>query len=115
MMGPDRGPDDDTECGGQMGTMLTKRITYDASAEEVAAMLDDPTFREAVLERQKVLRGSVRTYSVLNDGRRHIGAFYLPGDVFGVEPPVNINRGAEAGKGGVHCLLETAPPETLAH
>ena len=42
-----------------MGTMLTKRITYDASAEEVAAMLDDPTFREAVLERQKVLRGSV--------------------------------------------------------
>jgi hypothetical protein len=42
-----------------MGTMLTKRITYDASAEEVAAMLDDPAFREAVLERQKVLRGSV--------------------------------------------------------
>jgi CRP/FNR family transcriptional regulator, nitrogen fixation regulation protein len=33
----------------------------------------------------KVLSGSVRTYKVLNDGRRQIGAFYLPGDVFGLE------------------------------
>lgn len=44
-----------------MGGMkkLTKTLTYDASAEAVAAMLDDPAFREAVLERQQVLRGSV--------------------------------------------------------
>jgi hypothetical protein len=42
-----------------MGTRLTKRLTYDATAEQVAAMLDDPAFREEVLERQKVLRGSV--------------------------------------------------------
>jgi Protein of unknown function (DUF2505) len=41
-----------------MGTKLTKRLTYDATAEEVAAMLDDSGFRERVLERQKVLRGS---------------------------------------------------------
>ncbi len=33
----------------------------------------------------KVVNGSVRTYKVLNDGRRQIGAFYLPGDVFGLE------------------------------
>jgi CRP-like cAMP-binding protein len=33
----------------------------------------------------KVLSGSVRTYKVLNDGRRQIGAFYLPGDLFGLE------------------------------
>ena len=33
----------------------------------------------------KVLVGTVRTYKVLNDGRRQIGAFYLPGDVFGLE------------------------------
>jgi CRP/FNR family nitrogen fixation transcriptional regulator len=33
----------------------------------------------------KVVTGSVRTYKVLNDGRRQIGAFYLPGDVFGLE------------------------------
>ncbi|MFA6264534.1 MAG: helix-turn-helix domain-containing protein [Pseudolabrys sp.] len=33
----------------------------------------------------KVVSGAVRTYRVLNDGRRQIGAFYLPGDVFGLE------------------------------
>ncbi|HTQ83744.1 MAG TPA: helix-turn-helix domain-containing protein [Pseudolabrys sp.] len=33
----------------------------------------------------KVVSGTVRTYKVLNDGRRQIGAFYLPGDVFGLE------------------------------
>ena len=38
---------------------LTKKLTYAAPAEAVAAMLDDPAFREAVLERQQVLRGSV--------------------------------------------------------
>jgi CRP-like cAMP-binding protein len=33
----------------------------------------------------KVLSGTVRTYKVLSDGRRQIGAFYLPGDIFGFE------------------------------
>jgi CRP/FNR family nitrogen fixation transcriptional regulator len=33
----------------------------------------------------KVTSGAVRTYKVLADGRRQIGAFYLPGDVFGLE------------------------------
>jgi CRP/FNR family nitrogen fixation transcriptional regulator len=33
----------------------------------------------------QVVRGAVRTYKVLQDGRRQIGAFYLPGDVFGLE------------------------------
>jgi CRP/FNR family transcriptional regulator, nitrogen fixation regulation protein len=33
----------------------------------------------------KVVAGAVRTYKVLADGRRQIGAFYLPGDVFGLE------------------------------
>jgi CRP/FNR family nitrogen fixation transcriptional regulator len=33
----------------------------------------------------KVVSGVVRTYKVLNDGRRQIGSFYLPGDIFGLE------------------------------
>jgi CRP/FNR family transcriptional regulator, nitrogen fixation regulation protein len=33
----------------------------------------------------QVIRGSVRSYKLLSDGRRQIGAFYLPGDVFGLE------------------------------
>lgn len=31
----------------------------------------------------KVISGSVRTYKILADGRRQIGGFYLPGDIFG--------------------------------
>ena len=33
----------------------------------------------------KVISGSVRTYKILSDGRRQIGGFYLPGDIFGLE------------------------------
>jgi CRP/FNR family nitrogen fixation transcriptional regulator len=33
----------------------------------------------------KVVSGTVRTYKVLNDGRRQIGAFYVAGDMFGLE------------------------------
>ncbi len=33
----------------------------------------------------KVVGGAVRTYKLLNDGRRQISAFHLPGDVFGLE------------------------------
>lgn len=33
----------------------------------------------------RVISGAVRTYRMLDDGRRQICAFYLPGDVFGVE------------------------------
>jgi CRP-like cAMP-binding protein len=44
----------------------------------------------------KVLSGSVRTYKVLSDGRRQIGAFYLPGDVFGLEVGDEHTFSAEA-------------------
>jgi len=33
----------------------------------------------------KVVGGSVRTYKILSDGRRQVGGFYLPGDIFGLE------------------------------
>ena len=33
----------------------------------------------------KVISGSVRTYKILRDGRRQVGGFYLPGDIFGLE------------------------------
>ncbi|WP_374456205.1 DUF2505 domain-containing protein [Nocardioides sp.] len=43
-----------------MSTRLAKQFTYDAPAEAVAAMLDDQAFREEVLRRQKVVRGSAK-------------------------------------------------------
>lgn len=33
----------------------------------------------------KVISGTVRSYKILDDGRRQIGAFYFPGDIFGLE------------------------------
>ena len=44
----------------------------------------------------KVVSGAVRTYKVLNDGRRQIGSFYLPGDIFGLEVGDEHSFSAEA-------------------
>jgi len=44
----------------------------------------------------RVISGAVRTYKVLNDGRRQIGGFYLPGDVFGLEVGDEHSFSAEA-------------------
>jgi CRP/FNR family nitrogen fixation transcriptional regulator len=44
----------------------------------------------------QIIRGSVRTYKLLSDGRRQIGAFLLPGDVFGLESGTSHRLAAEA-------------------
>ena len=43
-----------------------------------------------------VTSGCVRTSRILDDGRRQIGAFYLPGDVFGLEAGDEHTFSAEA-------------------
>ncbi len=44
----------------------------------------------------KVISGSVRTYKILSDGRRQIGGFYLPGEIFGLEFADEHTLSAEA-------------------
>jgi CRP/FNR family nitrogen fixation transcriptional regulator len=44
----------------------------------------------------QVVRGAVRSYKLLNDGRRQIGAFHLPGDTFGLESGLAHRLTAEA-------------------
>src|SRR6478609_10182622 len=44
----------------------------------------------------KVVSGTVRTYKILTDGRRQIGAFYLTGDIFGLESGDEHDFSAEA-------------------
>lgn len=44
----------------------------------------------------KVVRGVVRTYKLLNDGRRQISAFLFPGDVFGLDAAEEHRFTAEA-------------------
>src|SRR2546421_6706688 len=33
----------------------------------------------------QIIEGAVRTHKLLSDGRRQIGAFHLPGDIFGLD------------------------------
>lgn len=44
----------------------------------------------------KVVSGAVRELKILRDGRRHIGAFNLPGDIFGIESGLRHRFSAEA-------------------
>src|SRR3974377_310923 len=44
----------------------------------------------------RVISGSVRTYKILSDGRRQVGGFYLPGDIFGLEFAEDHTFSAEA-------------------
>jgi len=44
----------------------------------------------------KVVSGAVRSYKLLADGRRQIGAFHLPGDLFGLEASDRHQLTAEA-------------------
>jgi len=37
----------------------------------------------------RVISGGVRTYNILNDGRRQIGGFHLPDDIFGLHARIS--------------------------
>jgi CRP/FNR family nitrogen fixation transcriptional regulator len=52
----------------------------------------------------QVVSGAVRTYKVLENGRRQICAFYLPGDIFGFEAGDTHMASAEA-VGETHVLV----------
>jgi hypothetical protein len=43
-----------------MSKRVVKDLVYDASVEEVSAMMQDPAFRTLVLERLRVLRGDAK-------------------------------------------------------
>jgi CRP/FNR family nitrogen fixation transcriptional regulator len=58
----------------------------------------------------QVVKGAVRTYKVLQDGRRQIGAFHLPGDVFGLEADEEYSFSAEA---VCDCTLRLARRATI--
>ena len=70
--------------------------------EEMGAIISFP--RDAEIYREsspagclyKVISGTVRTFKALSNGRRQIRAFYLPGDIFGVETGPEHAFSAEA-------------------
>jgi CRP/FNR family nitrogen fixation transcriptional regulator len=58
--------------------------------------------------------GAVRTYKVLSDGRRQIGAFILPGDVFGLEAGIAHSFSAEAVTNSTVRVAARSALETMA-
>jgi Cyclic nucleotide-binding domain len=77
----------------------------------------------------QVIEGAVRSYKLLSDGRRQIGAFHLAGDIFGLEfdgfhrfsTEAVFNEAAygEAAKSGTlgaqQCCNDTVFPEDGEH
>lgn len=64
---------------GQLSTQLGVSLPY-ARDEEIYGQDEDADFI------YQVVKGAVRTTRLMSDGRRQIGDFYYPGDVFGIEP-----------------------------
>src|SRR5215813_15346910 len=63
----------------------------------------------------QVISGAVRTYKLLSDGRRQIGAFHLPGDVFGLESGATHRLAAEAILDTTLRLVKRKSLEQAAH
>ncbi len=72
------------------------------SMQLMGAMMSYPRNTEIFGENEpadylyKIVSGSVRTYKILSDGRRQVGGFYLPGDIFGLEFADEHTLSAEA-------------------
>jgi CRP-like cAMP-binding protein len=62
----------------------------------------------------KVVSGAVRCYRVLDDGRRQIGAFHLPGDMFGLEAGTAHASSAEAIADSVVLVIKRSAVLALA-
>jgi CRP/FNR family transcriptional regulator, nitrogen fixation regulation protein len=62
----------------------------------------------------KLVSGSVRTSTILADGRRQIGAFYLPGDIFGLEVGSEHASAAEAITDAEVIVVKRSAVEALA-
>jgi CRP/FNR family nitrogen fixation transcriptional regulator len=62
----------------------------------------------------KVVSGTVRTSKILDDGRRQIGEFYLPGDIFGLEVGSEHAFSAEAITDAKVIVIKRSAVEALA-
>ncbi len=62
----------------------------------------------------QVIEGAVRSHKLLSDGRRQIGAFHLPGDIFGLENGDFHRLTAEAIIETTVCLIKRQSLERIA-
>jgi CRP/FNR family nitrogen fixation transcriptional regulator len=61
-----------------------------------------------------VAKGAVRSYKLLSDGRRQIEAFYLPGNLFGVEAGEKHRFSAEAISGSTIWVVKRSVVDRIA-
>ena len=62
----------------------------------------------------KLVSGTIRTSKILNDGRRQIGEFYMPGDIFGLEMGNDHSFSAEAITDAKVIVVKRSAVEALA-
>jgi len=79
----------DADALGQSMQLMGAMMTYPRDAEIFGE-------NEPADYLYKVVSGTVRTYKILNDGRRQVSGFYLPGDIFGLEFTDEHTLSAEA-------------------
>jgi CRP/FNR family transcriptional regulator, nitrogen fixation regulation protein len=78
--------------------VLDVSVTRTILKSTVSYVEDEPVYRQgkAATYLCQVISGAIRVSSQLADGRRQIGAFYFPGDIFGLEPSTCYRWSAEA-------------------
>jgi CRP-like cAMP-binding protein len=62
----------------------------------------------------KLVSGAIRTSKILSDGRRQIGEFYMPGDIFGLEMGTDHSFSAEAITDAKVIVIKRSTVEALA-
>jgi CRP/FNR family transcriptional regulator, nitrogen fixation regulation protein len=79
---------DPESCHSRFGAAIADDMiqTYAPTAHGISYARNEEIFGEGEPAEYvyQVVSGAARTYKVLSDGRRQIGAFYLPGGVFGL-------------------------------
>jgi len=76
-------PDKKPRLLGQLGNLSHAKV----SSSDFKYPKDTEIFGQAEPAEYiyQVIEGAVRSHKLLSDGRRQIGAFHLPGDIFGLE------------------------------
>src|SRR3954464_7728298 len=76
-------PDKKPRLLGQLGDLSHAKV----SSTDSKYLKDTEIFGQAEPAKYiyQVIDGAVRSHKLLSDGRRQIGAFHLPGDIFGLE------------------------------
>jgi CRP-like cAMP-binding protein len=94
--------------------------SLDGTLEMMGATMSFPRNAEIYGENEpadylyKVISGTVRTSKILDDGRRQIGEFYLPGDIFGFEVGSDHAFSAEAIADAKVLVIKRSAVEALA-